>query len=201
MDSIIDFFRENYAIITEITGLILGLGYLYYEYKASKAVWIFAILMPCISMSVYFSRGIYADFGINIYYLITAIYGFIVWHRGGNSKKGVPISVASRQTILGCVCATLIFWVGIYFILVNFTNSNVPIPDAFTTALSMVASWMLARKYTQQWIAWLIVDAVSVGLFIYKGIYFYAALYSIYTVIAWFGYRKWVRIMHGYQAE
>ena len=55
--------------------------------------------------------------------------------------------------------------------------------------------WMLARKYVEQWIAWLIVDVVSVGLDIYKGIYFYAVLYTIYTIIAVFGYRKWLRLM------
>ncbi|MGM9859561.1 MAG: nicotinamide riboside transporter PnuC, partial [Muribaculaceae bacterium] len=69
-----------------------------------------------------------------------------------------------------------------------------PVADAFTTALSIVALWMMARKYTQQWLAWMVVDAVSVGLYIYKGIYFYASLYAIYTVIAWFGYVKWRRL-------
>lgn len=191
----IDFIKENYSLILEITGLLLGLCYLYYEYKASKWVWLFAIVMPVISMYVYFHRGIYADFGINIYYLITAVYGFIVWNYGGNSRKGVSISRASARVLIFCAMVAVVLWVMIYFILVKFTDSTVPVPDAFTTALSMVGSWMLARKYVEQWIVWIVVDAVSVGLFLYKGIYPYALLYAVYTVIAFFGYSKWIRLM------
>lgn len=193
METILSYLSHNYI---EIIGLILGLGYLFYEYKASKWVWLFAILMPCVSMWVYYSKGIYADFAINIYYLITAIYGFCVWHWGGSHKEGRAITVASPRVILGCVAASIIFWGIIYQILYRFTDSTVPIPDAFTTSLSMVGSWMLARKYTQQWLVWIMVDAVSVALFIYKGIYFYATLYTIYTIIAWWGYKKWLRMMH-----
>jgi nicotinamide mononucleotide transporter len=71
------------------------------------------------------------------------------------------------------------------------TDSTVPWWDAFTTALSIVGMWMLARKWLEQWWVWMLVDVVSCGLYIYKGIYFYAALYGIYAVVAWFGYRKW----------
>ena len=67
--------------------------------------------------------------------------------------------------------------------------------DAFTTALSIVALWMLARKYLEQWLAWMVVDAVCVCLYAYKGIYLYATLYTLYTAIAWLGYRKWRRLM------
>ncbi|MDE6544157.1 MAG: nicotinamide riboside transporter PnuC, partial [Muribaculaceae bacterium] len=75
------------------------------------------------------------------------------------------------------------------------TDSTVPWIDAFTTALSITTTWLLARKYIEQWWAWMAVDAVSVGLFIYKGIYFYAVLYLIYTVICVAGYMKWKRLM------
>ena len=71
------------------------------------------------------------------------------------------------------------------------TDSTVPWWDAFTTALSIVGMWMLARKWLEQWWVWMLVDVVSCGLYIYKGIYFYAALYGIYAVVAWYGYRKW----------
>lgn len=85
--------------------------------------------------------------------------------------------------------ALLAYW------LVEWTDSNVPWWDAFTTAMSIVATWMLARKYLEQWWAWIAVDAVCVGLYIYKDRPFYAVLYAIYTVIALFGYAKWRRIM------
>jgi nicotinamide mononucleotide transporter len=78
---------------------------------------------------------------------------------------------------------------------VNYTDSNVPWWDSFTTALSIVGMWMLARKWLEQWISWILVDAVSCGLYIYKGVYFYAGLYGLYTIIAIFGYLEWKRKM------
>ena len=86
---------------------------------------------------------------------------------------------------------------GIAWILINFTDSNVPLLDSFTTALSIIGMWMLARKYVEQWWAWIVVDAVSAGLYVYKGLDFTAALYALYTIIAIFGYFKWKKMMKG----
>ena len=86
-------------------------------------------------------------------------------------------------------------WWFIWWVLVSFTDSTVPVADAFTTALSVVGLWMLARKYAEQWLVWFVVDAVCSGLYLYKGIPFYCVLYGVYTVISLFGYRKWLRLM------
>ena len=89
----------------------------------------------------------------------------------------------------------LIIWFFIYFVLSRFTNSNVPIADAFTTAFSIVGIWALARKYLEQWLVWIVVDAVTCALYFYKGIPFKASLYGLYVIIALFGYFKWKRMM------
>lgn len=95
----------------------------------------------------------------------------------------------------GAVGATVLLWMLLAWILKNFTDSTVPYIDGFTTALSIVGMWMMARKYAEQWLAWLIVDAVSAFLYAYKGLVLYPILYAVYTVIAIFGYRKWLRLM------
>lgn len=181
----------------EILGFCIGILYLWWEYHADAKVWIASVIMPSISMWIYFSKGLYADFGINIYYLIIAIYGFIVWTRGtGDKKKNPrPITHTPGWAWITVITSTSVLWIGIWLILKHFTDSTVPVADGFTTALSIVAMWMMARKYAEQWLAWLVVDAVCVGLYIYKGLIFYPLLYSIYTVIAYFGYRKWLRLM------
>jgi nicotinamide mononucleotide transporter len=180
----------------EILGFIVGLVYLWWEYHANPKVWLASVIMPAISMLVYYSKGLYADFGINIYYLLIALYGFICWTRGTTKqKKPMKISHTPIWASTVSVIATGIFWYLIWLILIEFTDSSVPVADAFTTALSIVALWMMARKYAEQWLAWLVVDAVSCGLYAYKGIYFYGCLYGIYTVIAVFGYLKWLRLM------
>lgn len=178
----------------EIIGLVLGLFYLYFEYHASVWVWLFSLLMPLVSMIVYFNAGLYADFTINIYYLLASIYGLAKW-RGTKRTKAVKISHIGIPALFATTGVMLAIWGAIYLLLVNFTNSTVPTMDALTTAISIVGTWMLARKYVEQWIAWLIVDAICVGLYIYKDIPFYAALYSVYTAVAYLGYRKWIRMM------
>ena len=80
--------------------------------------------------------------------------------------------------------------------LTHWTNSTVPVADAFTTALSIVALWALAQKYAEQWLLWLVVDVVCCVLYVQKGIPFKAAIYGIYTVVAIFGYRKWLKMVN-----
>lgn len=96
--------------------------------------------------------------------------------------------------LLGCLLALAALWIAIAYGL-TYTNSTVIPYDSFTTAMSIVATWMLARKYIEQWIAWILVDIVCVGLYFYKGMYFYGPLYAIYTVVAVFGYLKWRKLM------
>ena len=195
--------------IIEIAGFLIGLLYLWWEYHADRRMWIAGLIMPAVSMAVYFSKGLYADFAMNIYYLVMAVYGIVVWGPGCDKKKlrekpnagekeSLPIRKMPLKVWLGCGCAFIPIYAAIAAWLVFLTDSNVPYADAFTTAMSIVATWMLARKYIEQWWAWIAVDVVCVALFIYKGIYFYSILYAIYTVIAFFGYAKWKRMMAGH---
>lgn len=188
--------------LLEIAGFVIGVIYLWYEYHASARMWIASVIMPMISMWIYFRKGLYADFAINIYYLAIAVYGYVIWtvrpsgRTRDNKRAARPITRMPAWAWGCCVPALMAIWGMLGWGLVSFTDSTVPWYDAFTTALSIVAMWMLARKYVEQWLAWLVVDAVCVGLYGYKELYLYAVLYAVYTVIAWFGYRKWRRMMH-----
>lgn len=182
-------FVENH--IFEIVGLVLGLVYLYQELKASRALWITGMLMPAVSMAVYYRAGLYADFGIDVYYLLAAVWGYFAWRRKGDGGEEIPVCHTPVRAVpllalaaAGCFCA-------ISFVLVRWTDSTVPFQDAFTTALSIVALYMLSRKWMEQWWVWAVVDAVSAALYVYKGIPFYAFLYSVYTLVAVFGYFRW----------
>lgn len=189
--------------ILEILGFTVGLLYLWWEYHANSKMWFASIVMPAISMWIYLRKGIYADFAINIYYLVIAVYGYIVWTRGhrhadtktDSGEESHPITHIPPRILMGSAGVFLVLWAALYFALNYLTDSTVPIPDAFTTAMSIVGMWMLARKYVEQWLAWILVDAVCTCLYWYKGIPLYAVLYAVYTVIAVFGYRKWMRLM------
>ncbi len=186
----------------EILGTAVGLIYLWQEYRASIYLWITSIIMPAIYLYVYYQAGLYADFGINIYYLVIALYGWLAWRynfslRGKRKEsKELSISHIRQGVIIRLALLFLAAWAIISYILIHYTNSTVPFTDAFTTALSIVGMYMLARKYIEQWWVWLVVDITSCALYIYKELYFTAALYALYAIIAIFGYRKWKQLMN-----
>ena len=196
LEHIARYCSDNYL---EVAGAFIGLLYLYLEYKASSLLWIVGIIMPAIYIFVYYDAGLYADFGISIYYVIAAIYGWAVWTLGKRKDGGrpyLPITHTPRCLILPLALVFALLWAACGLILTHYTDSTVPWSDAFTTALSVVGMWLLARKHLEQWLAWILVDAVSVVLYIYKELYFTTALYALYTVIAILGYRKWKQLMH-----
>ena len=186
----------------EILGTAVGLIYLWQEYRASIYLWITSIIMPAIYLYVYYQAGLYADFGINIYYLVIALYGWFAWRynfslRGKRKEsKELSISHIRQGVIIRLALLFLAAWAIISYILIHYTNSTVPFTDAFTTALSIVGMYMLARKYIEQWWVWLVVDITSCALYIYKELYFTAVLYALYAIIAIFGYRKWKQLMN-----
>ena len=184
----------------DILGFVVGLVYLILEYKASIWLWLASIIMPAIDMVLYYKAGLYADFGMAIYYCLAGVYGYLSWklfkRSSGDAKRGErPVTRYRKSHILPSAAALLLLWFGIWWMLTHWTDSTVPVADAFTTALSIVALWALAQKYAEQWLLWLVVDVVCCVLYVRKGIPFKAAIYGIYTVVAVLGYRKWLRMI------
>ena len=181
--------------IIEISGTLVGLLYLYWEYKASRKVWYAGIAMPAISLWVYWKSGLYADFGINIYYLAATFYGLWLWRKNQGNAQYAPITSMPAGMLIPLTVAFVAVFISTGLILDNYTPSDVPWWDSFTTALSVVGLWMLARKWMEQWIPWIVVVLVSSALYVYKDIYFYAILYGLYTVVAVMGYFAWKKKM------
>lgn len=180
----------------EIIGAIIGLIYLYLEFKASKWLWPIGVVMPVIYIWIFFQSKFYADMGVNVYYFFASIYGWIIWNRHKKSKQeDLPITHTPKKHILPLTIIGSLSFALISFILVRYTDSPVLYGDSFTTALSIVGMWLLAQKYVEQWWLWIIVNIVSSGLYLWKGLYPTAILFCIYSVISIFGYFKWKRMM------
>ena len=185
-----DYIAKNWL---EIAGTIVGFIYLWQEVKASIWLWLTGIVMPAIYTVVFFENGLYADFAIQVYYIAAALYGFLMWEFGKKNQYGDELRIVhttQRQMVWLCAITAVLF-VPIYWILTTYTDSAVPFWDSLTTSMSFVALWMLAKKHVEQWIAWIVIDIISAGLYFYKGIYFTSMLYGVYTVVAFYGYRKW----------
>ncbi|MBQ7691886.1 MAG: nicotinamide mononucleotide transporter [Muribaculaceae bacterium] len=183
--------------LLDAVGTVLGLVYLWLEYKANIWMWVVGIIMPVIDIFLYFKTGLYADFGMAIYYSLAAIvaacYGMVAWRRGDprTAKPERPITHLPAREALLALGAFLVIWAVMYEMLIHLTDSTVPITDSFANALSIIALWALARKYVEQWLLWLVADAVLTALYAYKGLVFRPCLYGFYTVMAVVGWRKW----------
>ena len=180
----------------EVAGAVIGLVYLWLEYRASVWLWAAGIVMPAIYIFIYAESGFYADMGINIYYLLAGIYGWAVWLRRGENGEELPITRTPRRKIAPLTLLGVVSMAAILFVLLRYTDSTVAYGDSFTTAASIVALYMLARKYVEQWLVWIVIDAVCCWLYVSKGLYPTAALYGLYTLLAIFGYCKWLKLMN-----
>ncbi len=182
----------------DILTTALGLAYILLEYKASLALWAVAFVMQSLDVVLYWQHGLYADCGMEFYYIAMTVYGYINWKylKGRDDKSPTVVTHFERRYILPWVLATAALWALIYFLLVRFTDSQVPVCDSFTTALSFVGCWALARKYLEQWMIWIVVDIVTCALYFYKGIPFKASLYGLYVIIAVAGYVKWKKMLN-----
>ena len=186
----------------DIVTTVLGLAYILLEYRASIWMWAVGFAMQALGIVLYYQKGLYADCGMEFYYLTMTVYGYWKWKthpqplsvEGGGIKSLLPSLNKERLGVGLLIIATI--WAAIYWLLVTFTNSNVPLADSFTTALSIVGIWALAHKYLEQWFIWIVVDVVTSVLYFYKDIPFKASLYALYVIIAIFGYIKWRKMIN-----
>jgi nicotinamide mononucleotide transporter len=202
----------------DIVTTVLGLAYILFEYRASVWMWVVGFAMQALGIVLYYQKGLYADCGMEFYYLSMTVYGWWRWKAHPSPPEGrdvqLPVASSSNQTsppseglgeapirhfpkklVAPWLLIIAIIWAVIYWLLVTFTNSNVPLADSFTTALSIVGIWALAHKYLEQWFIWIAVDVVTSVLYWYKDIPFKGSLYALYVVIAILGYRKWRRMI------
>ena len=180
----------------DILTTVLGLIYIWLEYRVSIALWFVGIIMPALDIYLYWSHGLYGDAGMAFYYTLAAFYGFYVWKfkKTRKLKQELPIIHMPRRQYLPATVCFFLAWGAIYYILITWTNSTVPVLDSFTNALSFIGLWALARKYLEQWLFWMVVDVVCCMLYVQKGIPFKAGLYGLYVLIAIAGYYKWKKM-------
>lgn len=193
----------------EYFGVLTGLLYLFLEIKQHRAMWIIGFITSLVYVFVFFSSKIYADMGLNLYYVGISIYGFWQWTRSrrkgskadASAEERRPETTDSSAPILyrsltlplaaGIGLALAAIFYGLYFILSRYTDSPIPVGDAFTTAVGIVATWMLARRIIEHWIFWIVVNFVSAYLYYVRGLYPTLFLYLCYAVLAAVGLYNW----------
>jgi len=193
MNAVLNYITDNYV---ELTGSLLSLIYLYLSVKQKVSLWVFGFLCSLLYIVVFFRSKFYADMSLQFYYLFVSIYGWLSWKLGKQkSGRDVPVRKTRLKEAVVLAVAAILVYVAYYLVLINYTDSPLPKADSFTTALSIVATWMLARKMIEHWLLWIIVDGMSAGLYFYKELYPTAILFIVYTAMAIVGYIQWRKSM------
>lgn len=192
MNIFLAFIANNWI---SIIGAIIGLIFLYLEYKANVWMWAASIVMAAFYIFIFYKTGLYASMCIYIYFFFASIYGWFMWiTRNRNEETGDEIIIHMQKRyypfIIGSV---LILFVSIYIILIQFGGNPVCITagDALTTALNIIALWMMSRKWVEQWLLVIPANALSSGLLFFQHDVMSGILFLIYFIVSIFGYYKW----------
>jgi nicotinamide mononucleotide transporter len=197
-------FIQKYGL--EAAGTLASLIYLFYSIREKSWLWPWGLVASALMSVGFYQVALYADMGLQFYYIVVSIYGWWYWINGnaGKNNDEVSIKLLSKQLFLKLTIVGIVIYLAILLVLlkvpamVNISSSELPYLDSFTTAASIIATWMLARKYIHHWLFWVVIDLVSMGMYIYKGLYFYSFLYLVFTAGAIVGYLEWTKTVRGY---
>ena len=186
-----DYLTKNWV---EIAGAVLSLIYLYLSIREKSALWIFGFISSVLYIFVFYQSKLYADMSLSFYYLGVSVYGWISWHRKTENIEHSLLQITRinrGKQMLQYVAGAVVTYLAYYLILRFLTDSPIPVADSVVGALSVVATWMLARKKIENWLVWIVVDAFAAGLYFYKELYPTAILFVVYTIMAFAGYFQW----------
>lgn len=177
----------------EITGAVMSFIYLYLSIREKAGLWIFGFLASLLYIWVFYHSKLYAEISLQLYYLFISIYGWITWQKKSETTHTnvLQISTIPKTQYFPYILATIGVFLVYYFVLKYLTDSPVPVADSFVGSLSIIATYMLAKKKIENWLVWIVVDAFACGLYFYKGLYPTTVLFAVYTTMAVVGYFQW----------
>jgi len=177
----------------ELGGTVFGLIYVWFSIRQSLYTWPAGIITSLLYCWVFYDAKIYAGMGLQGYYLIISVYGWWSWSQGGQNNTGgekLHVTFTDSNLWIKLFILNLLLIFVMYFLLGK-TDSPIPFGDAFTTSLSIIATWMLARKKIEHWLIWIFVDLASAALYLYRGLYPTVFLFLVYMVMAGIGFYEW----------
>ncbi len=181
----------NWSIIESVA---VFFSILYVILAAKESIWCWGAAAISVVLYIYicYTAQLYPETGLQVFYLFMAFYGYHHWNK---KEQELQISEwnTSKHLLILAIGAILTFLMGFYF--TTYTNAAMPLVDSFTTVFSIFATFMVAKKILGNWLYWIVIDAVSVYLYFSRGLHLTSILFFAYTIIAIFGYIKWLKIM------
>jgi nicotinamide mononucleotide transporter len=177
----------------ELIGAVAGIIGVWLTARQLIWCWPVALVNVVIYIYIFFIAKLYADFGLQLFYLVMTLYGWYNWHYGGKNHEQlriskIPLKLFSGIFVLGILAQTLLG-----YLLKNYSDASFPYIDSFVSIWGIIGTFMMAKKIIEHWIVWIIVDIFSVGIFFLKDLYATSVLYLIFTILAVYGWIKWNR--------
>jgi nicotinamide mononucleotide transporter len=189
------------AVISALTSttltewLIFTTAIIYVVLAAFENVWcwLFGIISSASSVYLCYTGHLFLESGLSVFYVIIGIYGWYQWLHGSKENSEITIVHSNFKQNIFLLLIGVIIWIPFGYAAHNFSTQAMPYLDAFITSFSIVATWMTAKKIIENWWYWIVVDALAVVLYTYRGFYLIGLLYIIYTILAAAGYFSWLK--------
>ncbi len=191
LNTIVSQFQQNSLL--ELTAVVFAVAYLLLAVKDNVLCWSAALVSTAIFLFIFWQVKLYMESGLQIYYIVMACYGWYQWTRAGPNEGALTVSSWSLQNhvIAVLVILTATFFSG--YILDTGSDARLPFLDSFTTWASIVTTYMVAKKILENWIYWLVIDSVSIYLYLDRELYFTSMLFVVYIIIIFFGWFSWLK--------
>jgi nicotinamide mononucleotide transporter len=190
MPQILLWLGRNYI---EVFGALAGVIGVWLTARQIIWCWPVALVNVVIYIYIFFISKLYADFGLQLFYLFMTLYGWYNWLYGGNDHHELSIS---RITFIKFLVFLLIGMPSVFilgYLLKNYTDAAFPYWDSFVSIWGIIGTYMMAKKILEHWILWIIVDMTCVGIYFFKELFATSILYFFFTILAVYGLSKWKR--------
>lgn len=181
--------------ITEAIAVVLGLISVYLVTRQNVWCYPLGIISVFIYIFIFYEVKLYADMGLQVFFIVLQAYGWYEWLYGGEGKTELAVTRAGKKEYLYSILFVVVATAALGAALHRLTDATLPYVDSFLAVLSMVAQWMMAKKYIENWILWIAVNIGSIGMYAFKGLYFTTFLYVVYFGLAILGYIEWKRAL------
>lgn len=177
--------------LIELVGVLTGIVNVWLAARQNIWTWPVGLVSVSMYVLVFYDARLYADMGLNAFYFVTSLYGWYIWLYGGKNHGERKVGHVRRKELAVLLGLGAAFTVGLGYFLDNYTNADLSYADAGTTAISLIGYWMMAKKQLENWLVWLVVDVLYVGIYFYKELYLTSFLYFVFLLLCVKGYRDW----------
>lgn len=192
---ILEGLQEGLAAMTWLEAVAVFFGIASVMYSMKENIWVYptGIISTMIYVWICLQYKLYADMGINAYYFSMSIYGWYVWTHPKGEATELPVTWLKPKGWAFSIGLFILSYFVLSFVLKNYTDSDVPYWDSFTTSSAFVGMWLMAKKKVENWIFWIITDLVAVPLYIYKGLILTSFQFLVFTILAIMGLLAWMK--------